>query len=96
MAARDRAQAFVEDKGQNGNPREKEALDYIKKHKVMELFDNFTAQLLYSRPCKSNKFTLNFLFIFLSRMVIEISSDLSQLMKKQLKYILYCPSYMLC
>ena len=55
MAAKDRTEAFIEEKTQNGNPREKEALEYIKKHKVMELFDNFTAQLLYSRPCKSHK-----------------------------------------
>lgn len=52
MAARERTTAFFKDKEGNGNPREKEALEYMKKHKITELFDNMTAQLLYSRPCK--------------------------------------------
>lgn len=52
MAARDRAEAFLKAKTDDGNPREQEALEYIKKHKIMELFDNFTAQMLFSRPCK--------------------------------------------
>lgn len=54
MAARDRTDAFIKDKENDGNPREQEALEYIKKHKIMELFDNFTAQMLYSRPSKFN------------------------------------------
>lgn len=52
MAARDKTDVFLKDKTENGNPREQEALEYIKKHKIMELFDNFTAQMLFSRPCE--------------------------------------------
>lgn len=52
MAAKDRTEAFLKDKAKSGNPREKNALDYMKKHKVVELMDNLTAQLLFSRPGK--------------------------------------------
>ena len=31
-------------------PRENEARDYLKKHKVLELLDNLTSQLIYHRP----------------------------------------------
>jgi len=55
MAARQRTEQFVKDKEENGNPREQRALEYLQKHKIMELLDNFTAQLLYNRPSKSYK-----------------------------------------
>ncbi|XP_067937509.1 EF-hand calcium-binding domain-containing protein 10-like [Watersipora subatra] len=58
MAAKDRTNAFIDEKEQNGNPREKEALEYIKKHKIVELFDNFTAQMLFTRPSDPRVFLM--------------------------------------
>ena len=52
MAAKNRTNEFISEKEKSGNPREKEALEYLKKHKITELFDNFTAQMLFTRPCK--------------------------------------------
>ena len=31
-------------------PRRTEAQEYLDKHRILELFDNFTAQLIYFRP----------------------------------------------
>ena len=31
-------------------PRKEEAREYLKEHKILELFDNLTAQLIYARP----------------------------------------------
>ena len=33
-------------------PRAQEARDYLAKHKILELFDNVTSQLIYERPGK--------------------------------------------
>lgn len=30
--------------------KESDAQEYLKKHKIMELFENLTAQLIYERP----------------------------------------------
>lgn len=30
--------------------KESDAQDYLKKHQIMELFENLTAQLIYERP----------------------------------------------
>lgn len=30
--------------------KESDAQEYLKKHKIMELFENLTAQLIYDRP----------------------------------------------
>ena len=35
-------------------PRAQEARDYLAKHKVLELFDNVTSQLIYERPDKQD------------------------------------------
>ena len=35
--------------------RESDAQEYLKKHKIMELFENLTAQLIYERPGKKFK-----------------------------------------
>ena len=32
--------------------KESDAQEYLKKHKIMELFENLTAQLIYDRPGK--------------------------------------------
>ena len=32
--------------------KESDAQDYLKNHKIMELFENLTAQLIYDRPGK--------------------------------------------
>ena len=41
--------------------RESDAQEYLKKHKIMELFENLTAQLIYERPGK--KFKKRFLVV---------------------------------
>ena len=41
--------------------RESDAQEYLKKHKIMELFENLTAQLIYDRPGK--KFKKRFLVV---------------------------------
>ena len=35
-------------------PRAQEARDYLAKHKILELFDNVTSQLIYERPGKQD------------------------------------------
>lgn len=40
----------MEEEEQPVNPMEQEVLHYLKEHKVMELFENLTAALIYSRP----------------------------------------------
>ncbi len=34
------------------NPREKEAQNYLEKHKILELFDHITSELIFHRPGK--------------------------------------------
>ena len=38
------------DGSQDSWPRKQEANDYLKKHKILELFDNLTSQLIYNQP----------------------------------------------
>ncbi len=40
----------MEEKEHGASPQEQEALQYLKEHKVVELFENLTAALIYSRP----------------------------------------------
>ena len=38
MAAKNRTNEFISEKEKSGNPREKEALEYLKKHKIITIF----------------------------------------------------------
>uniref|UniRef100_A0A667Y004 Si:dkey-42p14.3 n=1 Tax=Myripristis murdjan TaxID=586833 RepID=A0A667Y004_9TELE len=39
-------------------PREKEAADYLEKHKIIELFDNLTSMLFFHRPENPREFLI--------------------------------------
>merc|ERR1711976_796506 len=39
-------------------PRKQEASQYLQKHKVVELFDNLTAQLIYNEPSSPKEFLI--------------------------------------
>merc|ERR1711976_13900 len=39
-------------------PRKQEATEYLQKHKVVELFDNLTAQLIYNEPSSPKEFLI--------------------------------------
>ena len=40
-------------------PRAQEARDYLAKHKILELFDNVTSQLIYDRPGRQDNDRIN-------------------------------------
>ncbi|XP_041347496.1 EF-hand calcium-binding domain-containing protein 10-like [Gigantopelta aegis] len=42
-------------------PRETEAHEYMEKHRILELFNNLTTQLIYNRPDDPKKFTIEVL-----------------------------------
>ncbi|XP_055790728.1 EF-hand calcium-binding domain-containing protein 10 [Salvelinus fontinalis] len=39
-------------------PREQEAADYLRKHKIIELMDNLTSMLFFHRPERPNEFLI--------------------------------------
>uniref|UniRef100_A0A8C7VZG2 EFCAB10 C-terminal EF-hand domain-containing protein n=1 Tax=Oncorhynchus mykiss TaxID=8022 RepID=A0A8C7VZG2_ONCMY len=39
-------------------PREQEAADYLRKHKIIELMDNLTSMLFFYRPERPNEFLI--------------------------------------
>ncbi|XP_071960824.1 EF-hand calcium-binding domain-containing protein 10-like [Antedon mediterranea] len=40
------------------NPRQDEAKEYLEKHKILELFDNITASLVFQRPENPKEFMI--------------------------------------
>jgi len=48
-------------------PRKKEAKDYLEKHKIIELLNNLTGQLIYHQPSESkhSKYDISVLYIIL-------------------------------
>ncbi|KAI8504018.1 PREDICTED: EF-hand calcium-binding domain-containing protein 10-like [Branchiostoma belcheri] len=42
-------------------PREEEARAYLEEHKIIELFNNLTAQLVYSRPDNPRQYLIQYL-----------------------------------
>ncbi|PIK62828.1 putative EF-hand calcium-binding domain-containing protein 10 [Apostichopus japonicus] len=42
-------------------PRASESKDYLQQHKIMELFDNLTAQLVFNRPDNPKEFMANYI-----------------------------------
>jgi len=54
--------------------REKEARDYLVRHKIPEMFDNLTASLVFHKPTEPNKFCLDFLLALRQAKSISSSS----------------------
>ncbi|CAH1782522.1 unnamed protein product [Owenia fusiformis] len=45
----------------NNWPRKRESEEYLEKHRILELFNNLTSQLIYSRPENPKEFTIDLL-----------------------------------
>ncbi|XP_072026439.1 EF-hand calcium-binding domain-containing protein 10-like [Amphiura filiformis] len=43
------------------NPREKEATNYLDQHKILELFDHITSELIFHRPDNPKAFMLDYI-----------------------------------
>ena len=49
MVTNDNKTKMAGDEG-NSWPRKDEATEYLQKHKILELFNNLTSELMYHRP----------------------------------------------
>ncbi|XP_013415242.1 EF-hand calcium-binding domain-containing protein 10 [Lingula anatina] len=45
--------------GKDKWPRQVDAHEYLKNHRILDLFDNFTAQLIYNKPEDPKKFLID-------------------------------------